>query len=111
MTMPVVLAFAMGGPASAATSGSLQAMEAERSGNTAVSADICDGSPRLLGYIFNANASVGGIGVVKSVDGHYDQGSYDRVLPVGQRTDSAWEWKCANGYYIGGPGYCVDVSY
>jgi hypothetical protein len=110
LTMPVVLAFSLGGPASAATSDRLQAIEAERSGNTALSADICDGSDRLLGYIFNSSASVGGIGVVKSVDGHYDQGRYDRVLPVGVRTDS-WGWKCADGYYIGGPGYCVDVYY
>jgi hypothetical protein len=74
------------------------------------SADICDGADHLLSYISNANASVIGIGVVKSVDGHYDKENYDRVLPAGQRTDS-WGWKCAGGYYIGGPGYCVDVSY
>jgi hypothetical protein len=112
LALPTVAALALGGlvpggTASAAPVARFQAVAVESSGGTALTADPCDTATTLMSYIFNANTSVVGVGVVKSFDGQYDRGSYDRILPVGTRTDS-WGWKCASGFYIGDPGFCVD---
>jgi hypothetical protein len=37
-------------------------------------------------------------------------GYYDRILPPGQRTDSAFCWPGVASFYIG-PGYCAEAYY
>jgi hypothetical protein len=67
----------------------------------------------LEGYIYNRDswgAGYGiGIGVISDFDGSYTYGRYDRVLPSKQRTDRAWGWPRAQGFYIG-PGWCANLA-
>ncbi|MBA8956096.1 hypothetical protein HNR61_007778 [Actinomadura namibiensis] len=62
-------------------------------------------------YISNQGSV--GVGVMHDWRGTgnlYVQGLYDKVLPVGQRTDCAagFGWGQARGYYIG-PGWCAEL--
>jgi hypothetical protein len=66
-------------------------------------------NPAATSYISNRGGF--GIGVIESWNGpgqRYAQGLYDAVLPVGQRTDCAFGWVRAEGYYIGA-GVCATL--
>ncbi|URM97342.1 hypothetical protein LUW76_24975 [Actinomadura madurae] len=59
-------------------------------------------------YIHNSVYNPVGIGVIYDWD---DGGAlYDRILPVGRRTDREFGWVQAEGFYIG-PGFCAWSYY
>jgi hypothetical protein len=96
LALPVVAAVSLGVPASAAPAT-----------NPASSVRACN--PGATSYISNQGGF--GIGVIESWDGpgqRYGQGLYDAVLPVGQRTDCAFGWVRAEGYYLGA-GVCAAL--
>lgn len=58
----------------------------------------------LESYISNQSSI--GQGVMSLMDGVYDSGLYDAILPPGWRTDIQFRWNYAHGAYIG-PGGCA----
>ncbi|GGV01559.1 hypothetical protein GCM10010182_18880 [Actinomadura cremea] len=96
LAVPVAASLPLGAGASAAP------------GDSSASARVC--SPGT-GYISNQGDV--GLGVIfewRGYGDHYAEGPYDRVLPVGQRTDCAagFGWPFANGYYVG-DGFCAEL--
>jgi hypothetical protein len=96
LVLPVVAAITLVGPASAApTTGS-----ASSTGSSATA---------LEGYIYNRwSRGLGVISTWRGLGNLYDLQLYDAVLPSKRRTDTAFGWSRAQGYYIG-PGYCAAV--
>lgn len=104
LVLSVVAAISLGVPASAAPgNGAPLPLSAMDDAGSAARAEASKAAA-LRSYISNQSSI--GHGVMSVLDGVYDSGLYDAILPPGWRTDTHFRWLDGEGAYIG-PGGCA----